>query len=45
MSNIIKLAVLVGIVGTISACGRSDSDEVVIVEPSPIVAEPVSGKF
>ena len=45
MSTIVKLAALVGVVGTFAACSQPE-EEVVIVEPAPvIVAEPIGGKF
>ena len=46
MSTIVKLAALVGVIASVTACGRNDAnDDVVIVEPAPVMAEPVSGKF
>jgi len=45
MSKLIKGFVLVGFVGALSACGGT-TEEVVFVEPDPVVAEPTyTGKY
>ncbi|MGV6811652.1 MAG: hypothetical protein ACWA47_05360 [Brevirhabdus sp.] len=46
MSKLLNGFVLVGFVGTLAACGGSTTEEVVFVEPDPVVAEPTyTGKY
>ncbi|MGB3554611.1 MAG: hypothetical protein WBA25_08230 [Jannaschia sp.] len=44
MSNIAKSVLVLATLTAIAGCAQRD-DEVVIIEPAPIVVEPVSGKF
>ncbi|MEM6824472.1 MAG: hypothetical protein AAF566_05115 [Pseudomonadota bacterium] len=44
MSQSIKAVVLVGLLTAVAACAQQE-EEVVMVEPEPIVAEPTSSKF
>lgn len=44
MSKSIKALTLIGLVALAAACAQQD-DEVVIMEPAPIMAEPVTGKY
>lgn len=45
MSNVLKSFVALAVLGTLAACGNPEPEEIVIVEPAPVVVEPVSGKF
>lgn len=46
MSNTIKIVMAFGLLTIAAACGnRATDDEVVFVEPAPIVAEPTFSKF
>lgn len=46
MSKLINGLALVGFVGVLASCGGSTTEEVVFVEPDPVVAEPVyTGKY
>lgn len=46
MSKLVKSLVLVGFVGTLASCGGSTTEEVVFVEPDPVLAEPIyTGKY
>ena len=44
MSKSIKAFTLLGLVALAAACAQQE-EEVVIVEPEPVMAEPVSSKF
>ena len=44
MSKSIKAVVVLGLITLVAACGSRD-DEVVVVEPEPIMADPVSTKY
>ncbi len=46
MSNTIKIVLAFGLVTVAAACGnRASEEEIVFVEPAPIVAEPTFSKF
>ncbi|WP_179381194.1 hypothetical protein [Jannaschia marina] len=47
MSSIAKLTVALAALTALSGCFLSnpEPEEIVIVEPAPVVVEPVSGKF
>lgn len=47
MSKFIKAGLALAIVATVSACFRDNArqEEIVIVEPAPIMAEPVLNKY
>ena len=47
MSNTLKLAAALGLVGFLAACGGSaPTEEVVFVDPAPVAAQPVfTGKY
>ncbi|MBM2577293.1 hypothetical protein JQC91_13370 [Jannaschia sp. Os4] len=46
MSKIAKLVVLAGAAAALSGCFlRSQPEEIVIVEPAPVVVEPVQTKY
>lgn len=46
MSKGIKTLAALAVVLTVSACGSSDNfEEIVIVEPAPVMLEPVSNKY
>lgn len=44
MSKSIKAILAVGLVALVAACGQQE-EEVVMVEPEPIMAEPTMSKF
>ncbi|CTQ51330.1 hypothetical protein [Jannaschia donghaensis] len=47
MSSILKLTVAVAALSALSGCFLSnpEPEEIVIVEPAPVVVQPVTGKF
>ena len=45
MSKILKALIALGLVAIVAACSSGTQEEIVIVEPTPLEAEPVSGKF
>lgn len=47
MSKSIKAVIALGLVAVVAACGSNNSaqEEIVIVEPAPVVAEPVYNKW
>lgn len=46
MSKSLKALIAVGLVAFVAACGSTGTqEEIVIVEPAPLEAEPVSGKY
>ncbi len=47
MSNVIKSIVALAALSALSGCflPNPEPEEIVIVEPAPVVVEPVSGKF
>ncbi|SFI48886.1 hypothetical protein [Jannaschia pohangensis] len=47
MSKVIKAVAALGVLSALSGCFLPDPapEEIVIVEPAPVVVEPVSGKF
>lgn len=45
MSSIVKFTVAFAALITIAACSNPEPEEIVIIEPAPVVVEPVSGKF
>ncbi len=45
MSNGIKLIMALGILAIAGACAPRQQDDVVFVEPAPVVAEPTFNKF
>ena len=46
MSKGIKTVTVLATVLTLAACGSSGvEEEIVIVEPAPVIAEPVSNKY
>ena len=46
MSKGIKAVSVLAAVLTLAACGSSGvQEEIVIVEPAPVIAEPISNKF
>jgi hypothetical protein len=46
MSKSYKIVVTLGLVALVAACGtRSNQEEIIIVEPAPVVAEPVYTKW
>ncbi len=44
MSQSIKAVVLLGLLTAVAACAQQE-EEVVMVEPEPIMAEPTSSKY
>lgn len=45
MSKSLKALIAVGLVAIVAACSSGTQEEIIIVEPAPLEAEPVSGKF
>ncbi len=47
MSNTLKLAAALGLVGFLAACGGSaPEEEIVYIDPAPVAAQPVfTGKY
>lgn len=47
MSSIVKFTVALAALSALSGCFLSNPqpEEIVIIEPAPVVVEPVSGKF
>lgn len=45
MSSIVKITLGLAAVAALAACSNPQPEEIVIVEPAPVVVEPVSGKF
>jgi len=45
MSKSLKALIALGLVAIVAACSSGTQEEIVIVEPTPLEAEPVSGKF
>ncbi|MCK0167285.1 hypothetical protein MWU52_06960 [Jannaschia sp. S6380] len=45
MSSITKIVVGLAALAALSACGNSEPEEVVIVDPAPVVVEPVTTKY
>ena len=46
MSNRIKAVLALGLVAGVAACASApEPEEIIIIEPAPIVAEPVYNKY
>lgn len=45
MSSTLKITVALAMLTAITACAGPEPEEVVIVQPAPVVVEPVGGKF
>ncbi len=45
MSSIVKFTAVAAVLTTLVACGGRQQEEVVIIDPAPVMVEPVSGKF
>ncbi|MGB3407835.1 MAG: hypothetical protein WBA67_10105 [Jannaschia sp.] len=45
MSNVIKAVFAFAALSVLGACSNPQPEEIVIVEPAPVVVEPVSGKY
>jgi hypothetical protein len=45
MSHSIKAAVAIAALTVLGACADRTPEETVVVQPTPVVSEPVTGKF
>ncbi|MBO6603617.1 MULTISPECIES: hypothetical protein [Paracoccaceae] len=45
MSKSIKALLALGLLASVAACAQAPQEEIIIVEPAPIVEEPVYSKY